>query len=295
MTNALRAIRRFWPVVATAVIAMPALAQDAADWDLTIHERQHITVATIQFSSGLGIAVRCIDQAYEAFLEGLPEPTTSGATRPLRIAFGDKPMEDSTWSVADEPTIAVSSLPAPFARALRSGGKLQIVVPGAGENGRNLRYVMDLPASNTAIDQTLAACERPLVDPRDAELADMGETGLPGDVIWRQAPRPTFPGASRYAVGFAVVSCLTNPDGHLRECVIESEHPHKAQFGRATLRSLDDARLALADDPDATVPPGRVLFRINFQMQGGAPRTTGRRINPPRNAPIEPGRSYQVD
>jgi len=290
-----RSFRTIGTVTAIIVIAVPALAQDAADWDLTVHDRQKVTVATIQFSNGLGIAVRCVEGSYEAFMEGLPAAAAAASTRTLRIGIGDEPVANSTWTVADEPTIAVSSLPAPFARSLRRGGRLQVVVPGAGENGRNLRYVMDLPESTTAIDQTLATCNRPLADPRDGQLADMGESGLPGDLVWSRAPRPSYPGASRYASGFAVLSCLTTAEGSLRDCVVESEHPHKGRFGQAALRSTGEARLALAGDVSAPVPLRQITFRTNFRMAGGSARTTGRRINPSPTAPVQPDRDFRED
>ena len=81
-----------------------------------------------------------------------------------------------------------------------------IVVPGGAENGRNLRYVIDLPASGAAIDETLQACGRPLVDPRDAERSALPEDGLPPEIEWARQPRPAadraqLPLARRWANG----------------------------------------------------------------------------------------------
>ena len=256
------------PVLAQDIGASGAApAQDDGDWDVLRDPRKKLVMASTLFDNGLGIAVRCVDQSYEALLVGLPV-APEGETRPLRLAYGDKPMFDSTWNVAIEPTVAVSSYPAPFARSVREGGRMQIVVPNGAGDGRNLRYDLTLPASGAAIDETLAACGRPLDDPRDAELADIGASGLPGDMIWRRAPRPTYPTRSRYAKGFAVVSCLSNPDGSLRDCVIETEHPQGGHFGEATLRSIGTARLRMTADQDAPVAARQVGFRVTYRLEG---------------------------
>lgn len=282
-------------IITVAVLAAPALAQDVGDWDLASHPREKVTVASLGFDNGLSLAVRCQDGAFQTLLAGLPPPSAnSDDTRPLRIFMRDDAMNAQTWIVADDPSIAVSSLPAPFARELRQGGRLQIVVPGGGEGGRNVRYILDLPTSNAAVDQTLAACDRPLIDPRDGELGDVGDGGLPSDLNWSQAPRPSFPSASRYARGMVVLSCLTSANGSVRDCVVEAEHPQGGGFGRAALRATEDARLASASNPGAPLPVRRIVFRVRFATAGTA-RTTGRRINPPRDAPITPGSNYHED
>ena len=69
--------------------ALPALAQDVpADWDVHRNTRTNVVMAFSVFDNGLGIAVRCIDGAYEALLSGLP-PAGEDETRALGIAFGD--------------------------------------------------------------------------------------------------------------------------------------------------------------------------------------------------------------
>lgn len=248
-------------------VALPALAQDAArDWDLHRNTRTESVLAYIVFDNGLGIAVRCIDGAYEALLSGLPA-AGENETRTLGVAFGDEEMSMERWSVGTTDTVAVGERPAPFARKLRQGGRLQILAPGGG-GGRNLRYDLTLPASSASIDETLSACERPLVDPRDVELDALPDDGLPRSLQWVRLPRAEYPSGSRYGRGFAVVSCLTNPDGTLRDCAVDSEHPHDGGFGASTLRAVRGARVRDADNPEAPLAPAMVSFRARFVIEG---------------------------
>lgn len=248
--------------------ALPALAQDAPqDWDLHRNTRTDAVMAFSVFDNGLGIAVRCIGGAYETLLSGLPA-ADDGEVRTLGVAFGEADMSMQRWSVATNNTVAVGERPAPFARKLRQGGRLQILVPGGGGNGRNLRYDLTLPASSASIDETLNACGRPLVDPRDAEMDALPDGGLPDALQWVRTPQPEFPSRSRYGRGFAVVSCLVSPDGSLRNCAVESEHPHDGGFGDSTLRAVRRARVSDAANPRAPLPPVMVTFRSRFIMEG---------------------------
>lgn len=256
-------------VLAAALAATsPALAQEAPrDWDMHRNTRTDAVMAFSVFDNGLGIAVRCIDGAYEALLSGLPAAGES-ETRTLGMAFGDEEMSMERWSVATNDTVAVGERPAPFARKLRQGGRLQILVPGGGGGGRNLRYDLTLPASSGSVDETLTACQRPLTDPRDAELDALPDGGLPNSLAWIRPPQIEYPSSARYGRGFAVVSCVVNPDGSLRDCAVDSEHPHDGGFGAATLRAVRRARVHDPENPRAPAPPAMVSFRSRFVIEG---------------------------
>lgn len=275
--------RRRLIVLPLITLASSALAQDAADWTLARSENQKMLLAYTEFDVGLGIAVRCNDGGLEALISGLPRSDED--VRTLGIGFpddkGEVRIHDQQWNVAVDKTVAVSGLPAPFARLARKGGAMQLRVPGGGEGGRTVRYVLDLPASNTAIDETLTACDRPLEDPRDAAWADVGQNGLPSSLAWTRPPRPSYPGTPRYERGFAVVSCVADQQGRPQDCVVETEHPRDAGFGEATLRATRAARLTNTLNPDAAIPPERFNFRANYILGRDLPDTTSSRI--PRN------------
>lgn len=260
-------MKRLLTALLACAAALPALAQDAsADWDLAQDQRKKLLVAYTRFDNGLSIGTRCADGGFEAVIAGLP-PAGRASSRPLRIAFGDDDLGDSQWGVAIDDTVAISELPAPFARELRAGGRLRIQVPNGAPGGRNLMYDVTLPASSSSIDQTLTACGRPLVDPRDAELEALEEDGVPRNLAWAVRPRPDFP-STRYARGFAVATCVSNPDGSLRDCTIESEHPRDGGFGQAALAAVRRARLLNLADPGAPLPITHVLYRTHFVMSG---------------------------
>ncbi len=271
-------------IIALPLVAMAssAIAQDPAptDWDIARDPARKVVVAHTAFDVGVGIAVRCVDGGLEALISGLPADTAE--QRVIGVAFpGDERLSDQQWNVAVDNTIAVSSMPAPFARKLREGGQLQLRVAGGAEGGRNLRYVLDLPASNSAIDETLTACDRPLVDPRDAAWADVGDNGLPTNLQWLKRPRPTYPGVPKYERGFAVVTCIADPEGRPQDCVVETEHPRDAGFGQATLRAAREARLTNNLNPDAPITPSRFNFRAVYNVSGAGGSTTPSRIRRP--------------
>lgn len=256
-------------VAAALVVALPAptpasSAQSAsADWDITRDRQQKLVVAFTAFDNGLAIGVRCRNKAFQVLISGLPE--AEGSRRPLRIAFRDEDFQESLWNVGDNAQVAISDMPGPLARNMRTGGTMQIVVPGAGENDRNLRYVVDLPPSNTAIDETLHACGRPLVDPRDEELEALGVEGLLRDVEWARPPELNYAEGRTYSRGFATVTCLTQPDGKLRDCAVETEHPVDGGFGKAAINATRRARLRTKSGGE--VPLGMIVFRANFELQ----------------------------
>jgi hypothetical protein len=165
--------------------------------------------------------------------------------------------------VTTDRTAALADYPAPLARALRQGGPVSIVIPGGAGDGRNLRHELVLPASTAAVDETLSACSRPLVDPRDELLPDIGENGLPGGVTWARSPRPYFP-ATNYAQGYAVLSCVVQPDGGLDQCEVESEFPLDGGFGRTALRAMPPARIVSPGEPPGQYAPRIIGLRINY-------------------------------
>ncbi|MES2860058.1 MAG: hypothetical protein V4701_01220 [Pseudomonadota bacterium] len=261
-------LKAFTTLVALAS-ASAALAQDATDdWDSFVQPDNRVTMASVQFTETVSIIVRCQDGGLDAVMTGLP-PITGVDRRELMLKFADDETPSPTyWNVGVDPSVGVSERPAGFARQLRQGGRLDVIVPGGGENGRNLRYALDLPTSHAVIDRTLAACGKPIEDPREAAAADLGESGLPVGFVWAQQPRPQYPSGRRvYERGFAVVTCLSEPDGNLTACEVETEHPRDGGFGEATLDATRRARVENSAAPGQPIPPRIVQFRSSYSME----------------------------
>ncbi|AQR63216.1 hypothetical protein BZG35_17355 [Brevundimonas sp. LM2] len=244
-----------------------ALAQDAADdWEIARDPAIKAVVAFIPLSTGLTIAFRCVDGVYGAIIGGLPEVSRSIRTRKLTIGVNDEEPDDTTWNVATDRTAALADYPASLARELREGGAVSIVIPGGAAGGRNLRHNLTLPASSAAIEETLTACGRPLEDPRDALLPDIAESGLPDGMTWARQPRPVYP-RNTYAEGYAVLTCVVEPDGRPSQCQVESEFPLDGGFGRNALRSVDAARLVSPGETPGQYAPRMVGFRVEYRMR----------------------------
>jgi len=256
------------PLVALIVcaIALPALAQDGSrDWDLVRDPAKKSVLAFTTFDVGLSVAFRCVDGSLNTVIAGLPP--SGQERRTLQLGFRDDPAYDSVWTTTTDRSVVVGDYPAMLARDFREGGALKLTVPRGAADGRNLRFEVELPASNGAIDEVLTSCGRPLVDPRDEIMAAIPDSGLPVGMIWARQPRPSFP-RTNYARGFVVTTCLTTPDGRLEDCVVEMEHPHDSGFGAATLRSTRQARLRNTAQPGQPLPPQLVSFRTSFIMPG---------------------------
>lgn len=241
----------------------PSAVEAPADWNMVRDQRKKMVAAYVSLSSGVTVILRCSSGVYDALVSGLPD-APRGDTRVLRLSYDDH-FHPETWNVATTRSTALSALPARFARKLRNGGVVSIVVPDGAGPGRNLRHVLHLPQSPTAVDETLTACGRPLVDPRDAALPDIDENGQSPDVTWARAPQPSYPFPSRYSTGFAMLSCTALPDGRVDECLVESEFPVDGGFGKQVLRSTSNARLKSSDGTPVT--PRIIVFRTNFVMR----------------------------
>jgi hypothetical protein len=265
-------MKRFVVLDLLLAVALPAMAQDAAeaDWDTLRDPAKRSVIAYIPVTTGLMLGVRCTDGAFDAVIAGLPEHPRGRPTRALHLAFGDEPLHATNWSVTTDRTVAISDYPALFARSLRKGGPLKIMVPGGAGDGRNLVHDLVLPPSSAAIAETMAACDRPLEDPRDALLPDIGPNGLPAGLHWERQPRPRYP-MTNFASGYAVISCIAGADGALSQCQAESEQPARGRFAEAALHATRDARVVSDTEPTGQLRPRLIAFRVNFYIDGYQP------------------------
>ena len=275
----MRKLVRFLAASLALAAATPALAQEAEpqseDWALVSLPERKAIAATIDFTSGLAVAARCVDGVYDVLITGLPEAPGRTMSRELGIQAGDQSEPHmSVWTVGTQRGTAFSRIPVLVARDLAEGGKLQIIVPSTS-GGPRTRYVMDLDPSSTAIEQTLTACGRTMVDPRQTRAGEIygnGQDGLPDVVRWQTMPRPEFPAPvnDRSPLeGYVVLSCVAAADGRLSECQTESEQPAGYNLGRAVQRSLPRAKLKLSDQASAEgleLAGRMIIFSVNFKM-----------------------------
>lgn len=256
--------------VLSLTAAAATAAQDSEDWDLLVQPENELTVAYTQFDNGLLLAARCQRGVYQVMIGGLPAVPESKdfhkSNRILVIGIGDEEEAEQRFLLGDNPSVAFSELPAPLARQMREGGTMTIVAPGGGEGGRNLRYLVELPASNAAIDQSLTACDRPLVDPRDRQLDELKDDGLPVNLAWKRMPQPEYPQGRTYTAGFAVITCVSQADGRVDDCVVETEFPVGGGFGAAAMQGTRKGRLENRGGGDGPIPARLIVYRVNYAM-----------------------------
>lgn len=212
-----------------------------SEWRLHHVPELNLTFAVVEIGDGSQLTVRCRDGAFEVLIDGLPP--VRDRTRPLEIAVNSENLHSQRWFVADDRTQAFSSTPAHMARRLASAGRLLVRIPPA-RRIPTANHDVWLHASGGAVEATLAACDQPLVNVRDPQIAERLHTSLPAGIEWARRPRMEFPESARnHDFGIVTVSCVTQPSRHLSDCVIESEYPDGVGFGEAALSGMTDARV----------------------------------------------------
>lgn len=250
-----------------------AVAQEAAaaeDWEILRSPDQRSIAAVATFDNGISLAARCSKTVFDLMLTGLPEAPGREVARDLIFVMDHETDEKPySWTIGRDRTVAFSRLPALIARQLAKGGDLQIIVP-ATPSSRRTRYVMELSPSGSAIEETLAACGRPLVDPRDAQLEGDGHR-MPEGVVWARIPQAQFPSlAAGVSFGYATLSCMIGPQGRPEDCQIESEQPASLDFGRSALQAAPRARLAQTEEARTAGRPFEgelIVFTTEFHLR----------------------------
>jgi hypothetical protein len=247
----------------------------ALDWTVVRFTEEPTLIATAQFDNGIGLVARCMDGAYDVIINGLPPAGRRTLAREIGLQVGDDETEDTTvWTTGSDRGSAFSRIPARVARQLAKGGRLQIIVPAEREGGPRTRYVMELEPSSTAIERTLTACNRPLVDPRNETADGNGQDGLPNDISWVRQPRISFPAPVKDRMplrGYVTLSCLVQTEGRLGDCQIESEHPRGYNLGKAVEDGIRTGRVRQPADARAAGLPfeGRmIIFTVAFSASG---------------------------
>lgn len=262
-------------VVAATALAAPqdAPASSPGDsWALQRAAEGDSVLAIAPFNNGITLVARCSFNSFSLLIDGLPPSDLEmGSERNVMMRIGEQVAQRGVWTSADA-RVAFSRTPAIAARKLRSGGRLEVIVPGADETSRRTRYVMDLSAESPNLTTTMEKCGLPLVDPRDDErLGDGG--GIPMGLEWATRPIPEYPSATVHGTppngGVATLTCVIGPGGRLRDCDIESEFPANSGFGASARRAAAGARLKQsneAKDAGAPFEGERVTFTMRFRM-----------------------------
>lgn len=268
-------------VLVGVTLGAEAQAQEQ-DWEIL--RTDGVVAAATRYDNGITLMVRCTgESSLNALIAGLPAAT--GHTRQLATWFeGSEHDADAApavraprgWGTGANPVVAFSRYPAGLARSLRKGGSMNVMIPGAAQDGRNLRYVLDLPASPAAIETVLNTCGRELVDARDAEIEALGDSGLPHEIVWARQPRIEYPRGRTFVRGFVTVSCVATPDGRTEDCIVESEQPEGGGFAEAVLKAARGGRLRNRLAPNAALPPALIMFQANFIMEDEGAAAGGR-------------------
>jgi TonB family protein len=250
--------------VPIALFAGLASAQTSDDWDLTVDEAQRLTAASTGYSSGQAIAVRCRAGTLDVLIAGLP--IVDAVSRYLELSHGEGPTETGSW--LNQAGTVFSATPARTARRLRAGGTLAIATTvDDASDSRLRRYRFELPSQSDAVGRVLQACDAPPTDARDSLPRWPQPRVFPQD-FWLRQPTPEYPQAAASAgieSGFAVLSCIVQHEGRLRDCRIEYESDRRGRFGESAVRAMSTARLSQAIL--AGPVEGQVLnFTIRFQV-----------------------------
>ena len=253
-------------IIALAASSAGAREATSDDWALSADQGRNLTLATVAYSSGQTLAVRCQAGVLDVIVTGLPAITER--TRYVETTVGERPMERGLWASGGDGTVVLSVAPAPTARRLRAGGALRLSVAVDEANDSPLRqYAFDLPGQSGSLDRVLAACDTPTTDARD----DLPRWTRPrGSTLnyWSRMATPEYPAAADRAgikSGYAVLSCVVRPEGRLHQCVVESESQRQAGFGQAAVRAMGAARVLLAEEGGPR--PGQlVVFTLRFRV-----------------------------
>ena len=101
---------RFTKIITVAIISAwsaVAVAQDGlGDWDLTESPERGMIAASTTFSSGITIAVRCLNGQYDALIGGLPAVDPGTESRTLSLQFGEDEQDETSWYVGTNPRFA---------------------------------------------------------------------------------------------------------------------------------------------------------------------------------------------
>jgi hypothetical protein len=238
------------------ILAAVALQADAPLTWRTV-QQDKLQVSEISYDVGVTLTVVCRDKQLIAAITGLPlSPSPNGRQRLEMNVPGDT-LQAANWRVLGQAMIAPA--PAVYARRLRTADRLTLRLLSEGE-GPARRYELALPEDHSSLDQTLAACDTPLVAETDAAYDPMMSS-----VTWRILPRITPP--ERIPSGgsaMALLECSVGAGDRAENCRVLEETPRGSGFGRSAAQSIRSGQLGLIDGGPPTVG---ATFKTRFWLK----------------------------
>lgn len=229
-------------LVATIQIGLMLLAsgglgppfQSSDDWDLAADPARSLTIASVEYASGVALSVQCLAGDLSVGLVGLP--ASAATLRKFERRFDDGSPETWYFDAATENGLIARS--ARYARSFRGGGTL--VLTAAPDGASPVQMRLDLPAQSTILDQVITACGRALTTRYDSAL-DVGPLLL-------ETPGVEVPPAAfrRQNLIRIVLDCLI-VDSRLTSCESESQTPQDMAAGEATARGANGRRVHVSD------------------------------------------------
>jgi hypothetical protein len=221
------------------ILAAVALQTDApVEWRTL--QQDNLQVSEISYDVGVSLTVVCREKQLIVAITGLPASPSESGFQKLEINIPDDELQTTNWRVLGQAMIAPA--PAVYARRFRTADRLTLRLP-AGGDGPPRRYELDLPQDHGGLDQTLEACDVPLVSDTDSAY----DPSI-AFVTWRIVPRIELPdplpngGSAR-----ALLECTVGAGGRPENCRVLEETPANSGFARSALSSIRSGRLGLID------------------------------------------------
>lgn len=209
-------------------------SQSSDDWDLAADPARNLTIASVDYASGVSLSVQCFDGGLSVGLVGLP--AFAATVRQLERRFDDGRHE--TWYFEPATGNGLVAHNIRYARAFRAEGGL--VLTAAPDGAPPVQIRLDLPAQSTHLDQVLSACGKALTSRFDTAL-DVGTLLLAAPGI--EVPPSAL---DRHDLIQIVLDCLI-VDSRLASCESESQTPQDTAAGDATARATNGKRVRVSD------------------------------------------------
>lgn len=217
--------------------------QSSDDWDFATDPVRGLTIASVEYASGVSLSVQCMNGELTVGLVGLP--ASASAIRQFERQFDDGRIETWHFDGGSENSLVADS--PRYARSLRAGGNLVLSAKPDGSPPVQVR--LDLPNQSSNLDLVLLACGRALTTPLDS-APDLGSVLLVQAAV--EIPPAAFRGHNRIQI---VLDCLIIRS-RLQSCQSESQTPSDQAAGDATARSANGTRVRVSDP---TAAEGRWL------------------------------------